>query len=340
VHIEEESVDDLLNRVYSSLLNGSNDQRLVNTSKGNTAERIGALLRLRNPRARLSASEMRLKLISALGEFIWYVAGSDDPAFIQHYIDWYKNVRLDSGRVPGAYGPRLFGAPPYDQISKVVNILKQRPNSRRAVVQLYRADDLALSLGATSTSDLFEVPCTCTLQFLNRGGTLLLVVYMRSNDAYKGLPHDVFCFTMLQEVVARAVGVELGCYVHCVGSLHLYEDDWALAKAYLEEGWHSVTPMPDMPPGDQMSAIGRVVAAERAIRTGQGSVMTDALAPYWRDMVLLLQAHSALGGAPHESRSRILQETRNQVSCEGYKRYLLDRENALERERADMEPRK
>ena len=59
---------------------------------------------------------------------------------------------------------------------------------------------------------------------------------MRSNDAFKGLPHDVFCFTMLQEIFARTLGVHVGVYKHAVGSLHLYDKDRQKANQYLKEG--------------------------------------------------------------------------------------------------------
>jgi thymidylate synthase len=332
MHIEEDSIDDLLNRVYSVLLSATD---VVPTSKGRTAECVGVVLRLKDPRARLSASETRLKLFSALGEFVWYLSGSDDPEFISHYISWYRDAKLDAdGRMPGAYGPRLFGSAPYDQFNKVVKLLKERPTTRRAVIQLYRAEDLAVSLEARSADDLLEVPCTCTLQFLVRGGLLHLIVYMRSNDAYLGLPHDVFCFTMLQELAARAVGVDIGSYVHCVGSLHLYESARSAAGQYLGEGWHTTSVMPPMPTGDQMQSVSALVEAERQIRAAGDSVSIELLPPYWKDIALLLKAHSALVSASTDQYVEVLQATRDRVTCEAYKRYLLDREHAIASENA------
>ena len=95
------------------------------------------------------------------------------------------------------------------------------------------------------------MPCTCALQFLVRKGKLDLIVYMRSNDVIKGLTHDIFCFTMLQEIAARRLSVELGTYRHCVGSLHLYLSDGEIAQSFLREGWQSTkSAMPPMPKGD------------------------------------------------------------------------------------------
>jgi thymidylate synthase len=94
--------------------------------------------------------------------------------------------------VHGGYGPRLFRHRAGNQVQSAIEALKRGPSTRRAVVQIFDAEDVA--------SRHKEVPCTCTLQFLVRRQRLHMLVSMRSNDAYKGLPHDVFCFTMLQEI--------------------------------------------------------------------------------------------------------------------------------------------
>src|ERR1043165_8344585 len=104
-----------------------------------------------------------------------------------------------------------------DQIAQVRKLLSdpERSPSRKAVIQLFNAEDIS--------EDHEDVPCTCTLQFLLRKAGLDLFVSMRSNDAYRGLPHDVFAFTMLQEILARDLGKPVGRYKHAAGSLHLYE---------------------------------------------------------------------------------------------------------------------
>ena len=48
-----------------------------------------------------------------------------------------------------------------------------------------------------------DIPCTVSLQFLIRENKLHLFVNMRSNDVFLGLPHDIFCFTMIQEIIAN-----------------------------------------------------------------------------------------------------------------------------------------
>lgn len=167
----------------------------------------------------------------------------------------------------------------------MIEILKRKPDSRQAVVQLFDADDLSRTK---------DVPCTCTLQFLLRGGRLELVVHMRSNDAFLGLPHDLFAFTMLQELVARSLAAELGTYSHFVGSLHLYDERRAEVDAYLSEGWfaQSTAVMPSMPVGDPWAAVTELLETERQIRlTPADGYEAEGLADgYWGDLAKLLAA--------------------------------------------------
>ncbi|RYH39567.1 MAG: hypothetical protein EON54_18795 [Alcaligenaceae bacterium] len=140
-----------------------------------------------------------------------------------------------------------------------------------------------------------DIPCTCTMQFVIRNRRLHMLTSMRSNDAWLGLPHDVFAFTMIQELVARSVGVELGEYRHSVGSLHLYERDEKKAIRYLEEGWQLGRPMPPMPQGDPWTSVKALLDFENAIRNGETSAIDprESMEAYWADLATLLAIHTA-----------------------------------------------
>lgn len=200
----------------------------------------------------------------------------------------YTKDSEDGLTVHGGYGPRIFGQRGHDQLENAIRLLRESPATRRAFIQIFNAEDNAKRHK--------EVPCTTGLQFLLREGKLHLVANMRSNDAYFGLPHDVFCFTMLQEMVARILGVELGRYWHSAASMHLYDKDRAAARRYLGEGYQRHLEMPPMPEGDPRPAIRRLFDAERLIRARRrveaGSL---GLPPYWADLVRLLQIHFAQG---------------------------------------------
>ena len=282
MHLRAKTLDDLIRMVFSTLVKSG---RRITPSKGCAREKIGVLLELSNPRARLCRTESRGRVFSPLGELLWYLADSDDLDFIQYYIPYYKELYKKNESVYGAYGPRLFCMRGQNQIENVIKIIKS-PNSRRAVIQLFNAEDIE--------KHNTDTPCTCTLQFMNREGKLHMVTNMRSNDAFLGLPHDFFSFTMIQEVLARTVNLEMGVYKHVVGSLHLYEENIEQAKQVIKEGWQSTKfEMPAMPKANPWPEICKLLKAEAKIRAGEYIHTKDlGLSPYWADLVRLLQMYA------------------------------------------------
>lgn len=287
MEITEDSLDGLLVGLYSALIaDGARNEG----SRGSTIELLGVTLRLTKPRARLSRSEDRGKPFSALGELLWYLSGSDRLDFIEPYVPRYKED-AEEGIIHGAYGPRLFAMRgKSNQIDNVIALLKKSPGSRRAVIQLFNAEDIERRY--------LEIPCTTTLQFLSREGRLHLSVTMRSNDAYFGLPHDVFCFTMIQEMVARTLRLELGDYYHYVGSMHLYETHIEKAAKYNEEGHQRTIEMPVMPNGDPFGHVPLLLSAEDRFRHGEPvNIAVEAPDQYWADILRLYNAFWASGDA-------------------------------------------
>jgi thymidylate synthase len=289
MYIKASTLDDLLRDVLSKLIENNEWQT---ASRGKFTELFAPTLHLTNPRARLSRSEMKGKVFSALGEWLWYLSGTNDYTFIDYYIPGkYRDETEDGKTVRSGYGERLFGFRGLNQLDSVIGLLKRRRSTRRAVIQLFDASDIE--------RDYASIPCTCTLQFMMRGDRLHLYVNMRSNDAYFGLPHDVFAFTMLQEMIARSIGVDLGEYKHAVGSLHLYELQVDAATAYLGEAWQATVAMPSMPPGDPWESVEKVREIERRLREeGKSDIARSDLSEYWRDLCRLLAAYRA--GRDHD----------------------------------------
>jgi thymidylate synthase len=167
---------------------------------------------------------------------------------------------------------------------------------------------------------------------------------MRSNDAFLGLPHDIFSFTMLQEIAARELGLGLGQYTHSVTSLHLYHDRPATkdnpacistssAKTYYDEGFHDHVPMPEMPLGDPWESIYSVLEAEKAIRLCEADLQVpEGIDPYWSDLIDLFGIHAIFeklkqldGNDPlHRPKLRKIAEIMKQMSPV-YRIYILGR---------------
>jgi thymidylate synthase len=275
-----ETLDDAMRDIMKSIIeNGIK----ITPSKGKALELSGILIEILNPRARLSRTETRGKPFSCLGELSWYLAKSNDLEFISYYIKRYSEFS-DDGYIHGGYGPRIFNWRDLNQLDNIIKILNLKPFSRQAVIQIFEASDIA--------EKFKDVPCTCTLQFFLRQDKLEMITHMRSNDIYLGFPHDVFSFTMIQEILARTLSVEIGSYKHFVGSIHLYEKNLSSVEDFLNEGWQStITHMPPMPCEDPWISIKSFLAAEEKIRT-TGSVgieiAMENLNPYWKDLIYLL----------------------------------------------------
>jgi thymidylate synthase len=151
---------------------------------------------------------------------------------------------------------------------------------------------------------------------------------MRSNDVVVGMTHDVFCFTMIQELVARSLGLPLGTYTHIVGSLHIYDRDAEKVAAYLAEDWQQTAPvMPPMPPGDPITGLSSLLVQEGRLREGGPNsnveLPEDA---YWADLVRLLQIYALtpVGPLPPEHGPRIAALT-DDLTCRAYGPFVTQR---------------
>lgn len=318
--IEGRYLDEILRELYSELLRSTDT---FEASKGKGQDLLGPKVVLKDPRARISATANRGRLISALAEFCWYMSGSADLEFIRFYIESYPPNGA-TGSIEEAYGPRLNGTGEfgrsYNQIERVIDRLSSKPDTRRAVICLLEPSDLEAGKG--------EAPCTTALQFICRRERLHLVAMMRSNDAYLGFPHDIFCFTMIQELVARALGIKVGEYHHFATSLHLYEQDVDRARDYLDEGFQSPTfAMPKMPSGGQGVHLKSFLEIEAQIR---GGVITQAsqisLPEYWRDLALVLLRHA---DRKYKRGATFMRENFSCISNEFYRAFFLRRPNLL-----------
>ena len=284
MHLIKDTLDDLLNDSLNILLKDSPE---YTATRGSFTEQIGVSLELRNPRARLSASDTKGKTFSAIGELLWYLSGSESLAFISKYVEAYKDEQVDGDVIYGAYGPRLYNScGQFNQFENILNILKENPTSRKAVIQLFEARDVANLL----PQQIRSAPCTCSLQCLLRDNSLHMITYMRSNDAFLGLSHDIYAFTMMQEYYATALNVNMGTYKHVVGSLHLYDKHARLAEDYLREGYQPTEYiMPPMPTGNQWEEIKKLLKLEERIRLGKSyNIESAQLNDYWKDIAYLL----------------------------------------------------
>jgi thymidylate synthase len=259
-------------------------------------ERLAVAFTIRNPLRRLVLHpSRRTNIVFNVAEALWYASGRDDLEYLAYYAPGMRRYSADGIRLTGtAYGPRIFrhGVASVDQWSSVMRVLEEDPDSKRAVVQIFSPEELLIPGN-------IDVACTIALQFLVRQGHLHTVTYMRANDAYRGMVSDVFSFTFLQEMLARQLGLDVGCYTHMVGSLHVYEPDAAAAAAVVrapQPDRPGDDTMPAMPPGDNRSHIGQVMRIEEPLRRNSMRLRAGALErldlpEYWRWVLALFELH-------------------------------------------------
>ena len=274
---------------------------------------------LNSPRYRLPAAAAAcpepFSLPLAAARFVWMLSGSDRLESISHYSASVANFTDDGFVVPGSsYGSRLFYARPgLDQIAHVVQILAADQSSRRAMATIYQPEDVARESN--------DIPCTFGLSFMIRDASLHVTTVMRSNNAWRLLPYNIFEFSLLAEVVADRIGIDFGTYTHHCLSLHLYESDCAEAANWLkivQQGDGLGIPTAEMDPisarNDTQSKVRNLLKLEESIRADyprynrstirkyRGQI--EDLGPTLSDMARLLLIKSAQKAREVESRKQ------------------------------------
>ena len=161
-----------------------------------------------------------------LMEALWILAGRDDVAWPAQFCAQLKEYSDDGQQFYGAYGMRLRHGGE-DQFATAIELLKDDPASRRAVLQIW---DARRDLGHEGK----DIPCNTHLYLKLRDGALLMTVCNRSNDIAWGLyGANVVQWSMVQEYLAAQLGVAMGELTTVSDSFHIYESNavWQAIKS-------------------------------------------------------------------------------------------------------------
>ena len=171
---------------------------------------------IRNPLENLITNKERnWSLEYAEAEWQWYLSG--DPSVKKLGKIYGKVPKIwermadDKGEVRSNYGWQWQRN---NQIDKVVKLLKEKPDTRKASISIYDAKEFD-----TYSSD---TPCTYAVNFTISQNRLNMSVVMRSNDLWFGFCNDQYCFSMLQKMIADALSMDVGTYYHFAQNFHLY----------------------------------------------------------------------------------------------------------------------
>lgn len=160
-------------------------------------------------------------------EAMWILNGGQDVQTLAKFLPRIAEYSDNGMTFHGAYGYRLRRRFGLDQLEEVIKLLRETPDTRRAVISIYHPN---LDLGTCSK----DIPCNDMVMFKIRDRQLHMTVCNRSNDAIWGAyGANVVQFSFLmQYVAARVGGVDLGHYTQMSDSLHAYEDNpyWQFRK--------------------------------------------------------------------------------------------------------------
>lgn len=163
----------------------------------------------------------KVHLRSIIYELLWFLRGDSNIGWLkQHGVSIWDEWADESGELGPVYGVQWRSWPDYDgshidQISQVVEQIKNNPDSRRLLVSAW---NVAL------VGQMALPPCHTMFQFYVAEGRLSCQLYQRSADIFLGLPFNIASYALLTAMVAQACGLAPGEFVHTLGDAHLYEN--------------------------------------------------------------------------------------------------------------------
>jgi thymidylate synthase len=180
---------------------------------GNGTKRIlNAGFYLMNPMDHLIQTPWRSwNYAYAREEWAWYLSGDNSAIEIGKLAGKWLEIADWQGKVNSNYG-HIWRQ--NDMLNKVIKMLVDDPHTRKASLSLYDAK-LIDTYGK-------DTVCTYAINFKIIDGKLEMSVVMRSNDLWFGFCNDQYCFSRLQNMVARSLDLEVGRYYHFAQDLHLY----------------------------------------------------------------------------------------------------------------------
>ncbi len=173
----------------------------------------------------------KLHLKSIIYELLWFLKGDTNIAYLQENgVRIWNEWADDQGNLGPVYGHqwRNWNSEEIDQISEVIETLKNNPDSRRMLVSAWNpsvlpntkqsfADNVAQGKAALP-------PCHAFFQFYVADGKLSCQLYQRSADIFLGVPFNIASYALLTMMMAQVCGYAPGDFVHTFGDAHIYSN--------------------------------------------------------------------------------------------------------------------
>ena len=191
--------------------------------RGNTKELVNYMIEvsdLDSEYVSLVSGGTNLTYLAA--ELLWYWSSRNDLNFIGKFSKLWDKVSDDGITANSAYGYILNTKHGFNQINKVIELLKVDPYTRRAV--------LNINVPNENVIETKDEMCTIAITYQIRNNRLHSTCIMRSNDVRYGFLNDCGYFISLQKYIAKCLNIEVGTYTHMALSLHFYDRDFNFVK--------------------------------------------------------------------------------------------------------------
>ena len=219
-------------RQYLDLLNRILDEGVEKgdrTGTGTTSV-FGHQLRFDLARGFPLLTTKKLHLRSIIHELLWFLKGDTNTAYLkENGVGIWDEWADEDGNLGPVYGHqwRSWGAAgggTIDQVSQVVEQIRENPDSRRLIVSAWNVGEL---------ESMALPPCHLLYQFYVADGRLSCQLYQRSADVFLGVPFNIASYALLLLMVAQVSGLKPGDFVHTFGDVHLYSNHIEQARLQL-----------------------------------------------------------------------------------------------------------
>jgi len=161
----------------------------------------------------------KLHLKSIIHELLWFLKGTTNLDYLhEHGVTIWDEWADEKGELGPVYGYQWRSWPTpegkyIDQISQIINTIKNNPDSRRIIVSAWNVADIG---------KMKLPPCHALFQFYVADGKLSCQMYQRSADMFLGVPFNIASYALLTMMVAQVCNLELGEFIHTFGDTHIY----------------------------------------------------------------------------------------------------------------------
>lgn len=154
-------------------------------------------------------------------EYEWYLTGDRNPGMVEKHAKIWSGIKDDQDYVNSNYG---YWWKRNNQLSRVVQMLRDDPTTRRAIIVHYNPDEVQ--------DYSKDTPCNVVLNFYIHpiSKALHLTVFARSIDLVYGYCNDQYCFSRLQADVAEDLNTVPGVMTYFITNLHIYEKHFDIDK--------------------------------------------------------------------------------------------------------------